>query len=97
MDGYSADRVIFHAIPKIHFVFFLVTSCKSIDALTRTCVIIVSVFVSTVLWCAVSVVEFVIQHHRNAAQLAPVVRADTAGFHGHREEGGRGVLLPSHI
>lgn len=42
---------------------------------------------------AVSVVGFVVQHHRNAAQLAPVVRADTAGFHGHRrEEGGRGAL-----
>lgn len=44
-----------------------------------------------------AVVEFVIQHHRNAAQLAPVVRADTAGFHSHGEEGGQGVLLPSHI
>lgn len=38
--------------------------------------------------CAVSVREFVIQHHRNAAQLVPVVRVYTAGFHGHREEGG---------
>lgn len=35
--------------------------------------------------------EFVIQHHRNAVQLAPVVRVDTAVFHGHteRERGGR--------
>lgn len=49
------------------------------------------------LWCDISVLEFVIQHHRNAAQLAPVVRTDTAGFHGHREEGGRGVRPPSHI
>lgn len=48
-------------------------------------------------YTCVSVVEFVMQHHRNAAQLVPVERADTAGFHGHREEGGRGVLLPSHI
>lgn len=37
------------------------------------------------------------QYRRNAAQLVPVVRADTAGFHGRREGGGRGVLLPSHI
>lgn len=27
-------------------------------------------------------------HEKNAAQLAPVVRVDTAGLHGHREEGG---------
>lgn len=47
--------------------------------------------------CVSVVVEFVMQHHWNAAQLAPVVRADTAGFHGHREKGGWGVLLPSHI
>lgn len=49
------------------------------------------------LWCGDSVVKCVCQHHKNAAQLAPVVRADTAGFHGQREEGGLGVLLPSHI